>query len=128
MRLFPRALIAGILVSALLPALAEDEWRGTTLSDQTLEKVNLALVAYQGCVNTEARAHIGEPVDSRAITDSVLKTCEDKLSQVKAAFDSEKVPAAISERYMRARRTQVARQILRTFMATQAAQTATRQP
>jgi hypothetical protein len=128
MRLFPRALIAGILVSALPPALAEDEWRGTTLSDQTLEKVNLALVAYQGCVNTETRAHIGEPVDSRALTDRVLKTCEEKLSKVKAAFDGEKVPGTISERYMRARRTQAARQILRTFMGAQAAQSATGQP
>jgi len=128
MRLFSRALIAGILLSALMPAYGDDEWRGTTLSDRTLEKVNLALVAYQGCVNSETRAHIGEQADSRVLTDRVLKTCEEKLSKVKAAFDGENVPGTISERYMRSRRTQAARQILRTFMGAQAAQTVTGQP
>jgi hypothetical protein len=128
MKLLSRVLLTAIALSALHTVRAEDEWRGTTLSDQTLEKVNLALVAYQSCVNTEARAHIGEPADSRTLTDRVLKTCEDQLSKAKAAFDGEKVPAAISERYMRARRTQAARQTLRTFMGAQAAQTATGQP
>lgn len=111
-----------------MPAFADDEWRGTTLSDQTLEKVNLALVAYQGCVNAETREHMGEKADSRALTDRILKTCEEKLSKVKTAFDSEKVPGTISERYMRSRRTQAARQILRIFMGAQAAQSVTGQP
>ncbi|MGX2040701.1 hypothetical protein ACWJKU_11305 [Methylocaldum sp. MU1018] len=128
MRLFSRALIAGILISALPPAFGDDEWRGTTLSDQTLEKVNMALVVYQGCVNQEARARINDQADSRALTDQVLKACEEKLSKAKAAFDSEKVPGTIAERYMRSRRTQAARQVLRTFMSAQAAQAASGQP
>ncbi|HYE35327.1 hypothetical protein [Methylocaldum sp.] len=128
MRLFSRVLIVGALLSALQPAFGDDEWQGTTLSDQTLEKVKLALVAYQGCVNNETRTHIGDQLDSRAITDRILKTCEEKLSKVKAAFDGEKVPGTISERYMRSRRTQAARQILRTVMGAQAAPAATGQP
>lgn len=128
MNFFFRVLLAAIALSALQTVRAEDEWQGTTLSDQTLEKVNLALVAYQSCVNSETRARVGEQADSRALTDRVLKTCEEKLSKVKAAFDSEKVPGTISERYMRSRRTQAARQVLRTLMGAQAAQAATGQP
>jgi hypothetical protein len=128
MKLLSRVLLATIALSALHTVRAEDEWRPTTLSDQTLEKVKLGLVAYQGCVNDETRTRIGETADSRALTDRVLKTCEGKLSKVKEAFDSENVPGTISERYMRGRRTQAARQILRTLMGAQAAQTAIGQP
>ncbi|BBA32262.1 putative uncharacterized protein [Methylocaldum marinum] len=128
MKLLSRVLLTAIALSALHTARAEDEWHATTLSDRTLEKVKLGLVAYQSCVNDETRSHIGEEADSRALTDRVLKTCEGKLSKVKAAFDSENVPGTISERYMRGRRTQAARQVLRALMGSQAAQTVTGRP
>ncbi len=118
---YTRPLLAtALLVLQTAHAAPNEEWQGTTLSDATLQKVQLALVGYQQCVNEDTQAHINDKMDSRALTDAVLKRCEEKLGAVKTAFDQEKVPAEISERYMRSRRTHAARNILKTIMGIQA--------
>jgi hypothetical protein len=126
MNFFSRALLIGAFALFLQPAFGEgeDEWKMTTLSDETLKKVQLALVGYQQCVNDKTKLRIHHAADSRAITDAVLKQCEDQLSAVKLAFDAERVPSSVSERYMRSRRTYAARNILRTVMGVQAMRSA----
>lgn len=103
---------------------AEGEWQPTTLSEATLAKVHEAAKAYQDCLNEEFRAHVGEDVDSRLQTDRILHTCENRLTPMKAAFDAEKVPDSISERYMRSHRTRGARDLVRLLMSAQAARAA----
>jgi hypothetical protein len=114
------------VLSLCLPCMAlaapDEQWQATTLSDETLQKVQRTLVDYQQCVNDETRAHSSDRLDSRAITDIVLKKCEQRLGGVKTAFDAEKVPSDVSERYMRSRRTHAARNILKTVMGIQALQ------
>ncbi len=112
-----------VLVLFSAPTILADPaetWQATTLSDETLQKVQQTLVSYQQCVNDQTQGHINDKLDSRAITDIVLKQCEPKLGAVKTAFDAEKVPAEVSERYMRSRRTHAARNILKTVMGIQA--------
>jgi hypothetical protein len=120
--------VAGTTLLAALgaPALlrAEGEWQPSTLSKATLAKVHEAAKAYQDCLNEEFRAHVGEDVDSRLQTDRILHACENRLTPMKAAFDAEKVPGSISERYMRSHRTRGARDLVRLLMSAQAARAA----
>lgn len=126
-RLHSRCVAGAVLLAALgAPALlrAEGEWQPTTLSEVTLVKVHEAAKAYQDCLNEEFRDHVGEAVDSRLQTDRILRTCENRLTPMKAAFDAEKVPDSISERYMRSHRTRGARDLVRLLMSAQAARAA----
>lgn len=110
-------------LAALQPAIGAEnqEWQPSTLSDETLGKVREAVKNYQQCVNDETRAHLKDAMDTRKVADNILKACEAKLAAVKPAFDAEKVPGSVSERYMRSKRSLAAQQILRVVMAAQAA-------
>lgn len=98
----------------------QGQWQASTLSQQTIAKANAAVKGYQQCLNTETMAHVNDPFDSRVIADRILKQCETRLSGIKEAFDTEGVPAVISERYMRKNRSQGAQSVLRYVMSVQA--------
>lgn len=124
-----RAMFIAIFCFAATAAKAESgTWEPSTLSQATLDKVHAGLEVYGKCADTETRAHINDKDDSRRVADLILKNCEDKLGIIKAAFDAEKVPATISERYLRSKRSQIAQQVLRVVMATQAARSAQSAP
>ncbi|BBL74840.1 hypothetical protein [Methylomagnum ishizawai] len=116
------ALIGALLAFAATAHAEEGTWEPSTLSPATLDKVQASLKVYQQCVNDETRAHLNDKMDSRQVADLILRNCEDKLNGIKTAFDAEKVPAPISERYMRSKRSMAAQQILRVVMAHQAMQ------
>lgn len=125
MRVLANVLLAGLALAACRQAPVKNAeepqaWQPSTLSEQTLDQVNAGLRVYQQCANDETRAHLNDRMDSRKVTDVILKNCEDKLSAIKTAFDAEQVPASISERYLRSKRSMAAQQILRVVMATQA--------
>jgi len=118
------ALIGALLAFAAAIHAEEGSWEPSTLSPATLDKVRDTLKVYQQCANDETRAHLDDKMDSRQVADLILRNCEDKLNGIKTAFDAEKVPASISERYMRSKRSMAAQQILRVVMAHQAMQSA----
>lgn len=129
MRFALSLLAAGMALTACQSAAEKppepsQEWRPSTLKEETLNQVHAGLRVYEQCVNDETRAHMNDKEDSRRVTDLILKNCEDKLLAVKAPFDAEKVPDAISERYLRSKRSQVAQQVVRVVMATQAVRSA----
>lgn len=113
--------IAAAALAAAVQAEGEG-WAPSTLSPATLDKVHAGLEVYGKCANDETRAHIDDRDDSRRVADLILKNCEPKLTAIKAAFDAEKVPDSISERYLRSKRSLIAQQVLRVVMATQAVQ------
>lgn len=98
----------------------KQEWQPSTLSDKTLAKVNSGVEAYQKCLNTETVAHVNDKEDSRKVTDLILRNCEPSLTVVKEAFNAEKVPSAISDRYIRSKRSRGAQQVVRVVMGAQA--------
>ena len=106
----------------------KQEWQPSTLSEQTLNKVNAGVEQYQTCLNDETRTHINDKDDSRRVTDLILRNCEAKLTVVKTAFDDEKVPGVISDRYIRSKRSRAAQQIVRVVMATQAQRSVEQKP
>ena len=99
----------------------KQEWQPSTLSEQTLAKVNSGVEAYQKCLNSETLAHVNDKDDSRKVTDLILRNCEKPLTAVKEAFDAEKVPGSISDRYIRSKRSRGAQQVVKVVMGAQAA-------
>ena len=123
-----RALLSGWLWLLLTgPALADEtpeikqEWQPSTLSEKTLAKVNSGVEEYQTCLNKETQAHVNDKDDSRKVADLILRNCEKPLGVVKEAFDAEKVPAQISDRYLRSKRSRAAQQVVKVVMSAQAA-------
>ncbi len=99
------------------PTEQSGEWKPSTLSENTIAAANAAVLDYRTCLAKEADAKAMARNDPREITNAVLKVCENRLSAIKSAYDSEQVPAAISERYMRKTRSQGAQAVLRSVMA-----------
>jgi hypothetical protein len=106
----------------------KQEWQPSTLSEQTLAKVNAGVEQYQTCLNNETRAHVNDKDDSRKVADLILRNCEKPLSVVKAAFDAEKVPGVISDRYLRSKRSRAAQQVVKVVMGAQASRSAEPRP
>jgi hypothetical protein len=121
-------LLIGAVVNAAEPEPIKQEWQPTTLSEATQTKVHEGLEAYQKCLNDETKAHYNDKDDSRKLTDLILSQCESKLTLIKAAFDAEKVPDVISDRYNRSKRSRAAQQVVKVMMAAQATRSTTEKP
>ena len=98
----------------------DQEWKPSTLSEQTIAKANAAVLEYNKCLTTETKAKAADRGDPRDITNVILKNCEGQLPAIKLAFDAENVPAVISERYMRKTRSHGIQAVLRTVMGVHA--------
>ena len=101
------------------PEISQD-WKPTTLSEKTLGKINQAVDSYHRCLNDETTKHVNDPEDSRKLTDLILSVCDPKLSPIKPAFQAEKVPDVISDRYLQRKRSQAAQQVVRIVMGAHA--------
>lgn len=101
------------------PEVSQD-WKPTTLSEKTLGKINQSVESYHRCLNDETTKHISDPEDSRKLTDLILSVCDSKLGPIKPAFQAEKVPDVISERYLQRKRSQAAQQVVRVVMGAHA--------
>lgn len=89
------------------------EWQASTLPAATVAKINATNLDYQQCLSAEVDAQAAQVADPRAIGDSILRHCEDRLKPIKTALDEQGVPAAISERYIRKNRSQGAQKVMR---------------
>jgi hypothetical protein len=96
------------------------EWKSTTLSDKTLATIQRAVESYHRCLDEETKKHVNDPEDSRKLTDQILMACDPKLIPIKPAFQAEKVPDTISERYLQRKRSQAAQQIVQVMMGAHA--------
>jgi prophage DNA circulation protein len=121
------ALLSGLVsmstvVGAEEAATAEipQEWKPTTLSEKTLATIQKSVESYHRCLDAETKKHVKDPEDSRKLTDEILTACDAKLSPIKPAFQSEKVPDALSERYLQRKRSQAAQQIVQVVMGAHA--------
>ena len=101
------------------PEVSQD-WKPTTLSEKTLGKINQAVDSYHRCLNDETTKHVNDPEDSRKLTDLILSVCDPRLGPIKPAFQAEKVPDVISDRYLQRKRSQAAQQVVRIVMGAHA--------
>ena len=98
--------------AALTSDSKSQSWESTTLSDTTIKHIQEAKHQYLLCITTEAKKLYKTNMDSRAATDLILKQCEENLAQIRTVFEQEKVPVAITDRYLKKTRTQTARKVL----------------
>ena len=98
----------------------DQEWHASTLSSATIAKADAAVRDYRQCLSRETQAHLAERGDPRVITNTILKTCEDRLPAIKTAFDAENVPAVISAHKIKQTRSQGVQSVLREVSAVQA--------
>jgi hypothetical protein len=126
------AVLVGMVLSACGSIVKEtkssQDWQPSTLKSETLSRVQEALRTYRRCIDNQTRIHLNDKEDSRKVADTILTQCESKLLAVKAPFDAEQVPDAISNRYLRSKRSLAAQQVVRAVMAVQAVRSASEQP
>jgi hypothetical protein len=103
---------SNVSARAVKPKNKSQTWESTTLSDATIKHIQDAKHQYLLCISTETQKLLKINMDSRAATDLILKQCEDKLAQIRVVFTQEKVPVAITDRYIKRTRTQTARKVL----------------
>ncbi len=95
-------------------------WHPSTLSEQTKEIALTASRDYFGCIDRELNQYHYQGGDSRYETQALLRLCEKRLDPIRTAFASEGVPSRITNRYMKRKRTQAARHVLRVILSMEA--------
>ncbi len=95
-------------------------WQPSTLSPETMETANRTVSAYHACISRKIGAFRKAELDSRAVTDEIMKLCDSQLNPIKDAFAVENVPPSITDRYIQRKRTQATRKVLQTMMTYQA--------
>ncbi len=105
-----------------------NQWQSSALSEETIQTARLASTDYFSCIEHELIQFRYQGGDSRYETGKLLKRCENRLIPIQTAFAKEKVDDAIIRRYLRRKRTQAARQVLRIIMSMEARQRAANQP
>ncbi|BCX89097.1 hypothetical protein MIN45_P1467 [Methylomarinovum tepidoasis] len=113
------------------PAQAKAEpakrWNPSTLKEETKQTAMAASRDYFGCIQDELMHYRYQGGDSRYETQALLRRCEKRLQPIRTAFDAEGVDPRITRRYLKRKRTQAARFVLRNLMAVEAQARAARQ-
>ncbi len=100
---------------------AKNEWHNTTLSDATIEKIQVAKYEYKKCVGGEMQKSAYQGQDSRKATDAIMKQCETILAKMREVYTEAKVPEVIADRHLKQVRTQITREALQGMMFSEAA-------
>lgn len=120
-----------ILVLALLSGCAStprqpqtppqaQRWQPSTLSDETKQTALSASRDYFQCIQHQLMHYRYNGGDSRYETQALLRRCEPRLEPIRTAFAKEGVDPRITRRYLKRKRTQAARFVLRNIMALEA--------
>ena len=97
-------------------ACSTGQWTPSQLAEQTIQTSQQATLAYHLCLDKYLKAYALEGDDPRDITARITKKCEDQLTPIVSAFEKENVPPQIIQRFLRQKRTQATRHILRLVM------------
>ena len=118
------------LLLSVITAFADDaknEWHNTTLTEDTIKKIQAASYDYKKCVSDEMQkpAYINQ--DTRKATDSIMKVCESVLARMRDVYLAENVPAIVADRHLKQMRMQTTRKALQNLMFAEAARKAGQQ-
>lgn len=100
---------------------SKEEWQNTTISEETIAKIQTAKYEYKKCVSDEMQKTDYQKQESRAATDIIIKQCESVLSKMREVYLTEKVPEVIADRHLKQLRLQVTRDVLQNMMYAEAA-------
>lgn len=103
---------------------AKDEWNETTLTEETIQKIQKAQFTYKKCVVDAMQKPEFAKLDSRNATDAVIKACEPTLAEMRKVYTDAQVPGVIADRHLKKMRIQVTRNVLQELMYAEAAKKA----
>jgi hypothetical protein len=98
-----------------------DEWENTTISDETIKKIQESKYVYKKCVATEMQKAPYQKQESRQATEAIVKQCETVLAKIRDVYIAEKVPEIIADRHLKQMRLQTTRLVLQDMMYNEAA-------
>lgn len=107
---------------------AKDEWNETSLSEETIQKIQQAQFNYKKCVMDTMVKPDYAKLESRNATDAVIRVCEPVLADMRKVYTDVEVPAVIADRHLKKLRIQVTRKVLQELMYAEAAKKAGAQP
>ena len=99
----------------------KDEWQNTTISDETIRKIQDSKFNYKKCVAEEMKKKEYQSQESRTATEAIVKQCETVLSQMRDVYLAENVPGVIADRHLKQMRLQTTRLVLQDMMFNEAA-------
>ncbi|MCK5831730.1 MAG: hypothetical protein KAH20_15655 [Methylococcales bacterium] len=118
-------LLALLLSSTLIYAKdAKEEWDGTSLTEETIKKIQQSQYQYKKCVMTEMQKKGYAKIESRSATDAIIKQCENVLSKMRIVYTDVKVPGVIADRHLKKMRIDITRRVLKQLMFAEAARSA----
>ncbi len=97
------------------------DWKGTTLSESTIKKIQQAQFDYKKCVMTEMQKKGYLKIESRSATDAIIKQCENVLSNIRKVYLDADVPSVIADRHLKKMRITITRRVLKQLMFAEAA-------
>ncbi|MGR8933881.1 MAG: hypothetical protein ACU837_05760 [Gammaproteobacteria bacterium] len=109
-------LLLMLLALPLMAAEKTEDWKGTTLSEDSIKNIQQAKYKYLQCITDEVQKKDYQKMDTRVATDKIIQQCEKTLTDIRSVFLAEKVPEAIADRYLKRTRTQTARKVLEQMM------------
>lgn len=112
-----------------LPAYAEEtdkpspkeEWNDTSLSDDTIQKIQQAQYTYKKCVTDTMQKPDFSKLESRNATDAIIKLCEPVLAEMRKVYTDTNVPGPVADRHLKSLRIRVTRNLLQELMYIEAA-------
>ncbi|MCK4842936.1 MAG: hypothetical protein KAT04_13830 [Methylococcales bacterium] len=113
-----------VLLTISSLALANDpknEWHTTTLTDDTIKKIQQSQYQYKKCVTDEMQKKGYLKIESRSATDAIIKQCEKVLAKMRQVYLDAKVPGVIADRHLKKMRISITRRVLKQLMFAQAA-------
>lgn len=106
---------------------SKDEWQNTTLSEETMKKIQEARYQYKRCVGDEMQKPEYQTKESRVSTEAIIKHCEPGLAKMREIYIAEKVPEVIADRHLKQMRIQTTRTALQGMMFSEAARKGSQQ-
>lgn len=110
-----------ISLSSFAEEKTADEWENTTISDETIKKIQESKYVYKKCVADEMQKAPYQKQESRQATEAIVKQCENVLAKIRDVYITQKVPEIIADRHLKQMRLQTTRLVLQDMMYNEAA-------
>jgi hypothetical protein len=110
-----------ISLSSFAEEKTADEWENTTISDETIKKIQESKYIYKKCVADEMQKAPYQKQESRQATEAIVKQCENVLAKIRDVYITQKVPEIIADRHLKQMRLQTTRLVLQDMMYNEAA-------
>lgn len=101
-----------------------DEWNATSLTEETIKKIQQSQFEYKQCVGKEMQKPGYAKIESRSATDAIIKQCESILSKMRQVYLDVKVPSVIADRHLKKMRIDITRRVLKQLMFAEASRQA----